>query len=114
MKMLATNTYRMKNATRNNILSFGFHYYAPNDDDTKNLYIYTFPVYKHNHKSVTDCELVVEEQTGRIIINVYHKGTKNPCQPFYNLDSECYAQKYKSIMDKNVEKEFVRLGIEEL
>lgn len=114
MKMLTTNTYRMKDATRDNIIGLGFHYYAPNDDYTHNLYKTTFPVYKHNGRAVTDCELVVEEATGKITINVYYRGTRQTCPPFYGIDDALYRKNYKNIMDKNVEKEFLKLGIEQV
>ena len=71
-------------------------------------------MYKHNGRAVTDCELVVEEATGKITINVYYRGTRQTCPPFYGIDDALYRKNYKNIMDKNVEKEFVRLGIEKL
>lgn len=75
-------------------------------------YIYQFPVYKSQKKeSLIFCKLGVDEETKQVFFNI--------CNPDSSLYTPYYNREYgKStvveIIDKNIKKEFKKLGVVEI
>ena len=79
----------------------GFRYDVSMED-----YVYEFPVYKSNKKVSLICKLCVDDETGKILLNVYDiNGNLYPS--FYNR--EYGKSKIVSIIDKNIESKLKEL-----
>ena len=76
-------------------------------------YIYKFPVYlskKKEPEPLVFCKLGIDEETKKIFFNVCNSdGTLYT--PFYNR--EYGKSKVVEFIDKNIKKEFKKLGVEE-
>lgn len=114
MEYLINNTYAMSkryNDTLKNIVKdLGFKHIIGDKDDI--LYSYKFPLHKYKKKTVLECELIVECDTGIVRINVYDGNGE--IYPYF------YALKYgnaKPMLDKintKILTEFEKLGIKKI
>lgn len=74
----------------------GFRY-----DSNLEVYVYEFPVYKSNKKVSLICKLYINNETGKVLINVYDING-NLYSSFYNRN---YGKsKIVSIVDNNISK----------
>ena len=103
MRKNRNKTYKL-NISNQDMKQKGFRY-----DFLLQEYAYEFPVYKYNKKPTIVCKLGVDNDTNNIWFNVYDiKGNLYP--PYYNR--EYGKSKVIDIIDKNITKEFRKLGIE--
>lgn len=95
--ILSVNSAQMK--------ELGFRYdYEIHD------YIYKFPVYKSKKKEpLIFCRLGVDEETKRVFFNICNPDN-SLYTPFYNR--EYGKSKVVEVIDRNVQKEFRKLGVE--
>lgn len=100
----------LKDDSIERLLSFGFKKITFADDDCK-YYRYKFPVHKHNGHMILECELVVNRKSGEVFIDIYDNN-KELYVPYYNREYGNYKPLLASI-NKEVMKEFKRIGIEE-
>ena len=72
-------------------------------------YIYKFPVYKSKkNEPLVFCKLGIDEETKRVFFNICNvDGTLYT--PFYNR--EYGKSKVVEVIDKNIKKEFKKLGV---
>lgn len=80
----------------------GFHYDFSLED-----YVYEFPVYKSNGITSLKCKLCIDDETGKILVNIYDMKDK--------LYASYYNRRYgKSkivlIIDKNIKKKLKELS----
>lgn len=96
--ILSVNSARMK--------ELGFKYDFELQD-----YIYKFPIYLSKKKEpLVFCKLGIDEETKRVFFNICNvDGTLYT--PFYNR--EYGKSKVVEVIDKNIKKEFKKLGVEE-
>lgn len=75
-------------------------------------YIYQFPVYKSQKKEpLVFCKLGVDEETKQVFFNVCNPDS-SLYTPYYNR--ECGKSTVVEVIDKNIEKEFEKLGVIEI
>ena len=106
MKMNNNKTYILS-ATHSQMKELGFKYDYEIQD-----YIYKFPVYKSKkHEPLVFCKLGVDEEIKRVFYNVCNSdGTLYT--PFY--DRYYGKSDVVKVIDKNILKEFRKLGIKEV
>jgi hypothetical protein len=106
------NLYKINNLTIENLRNLGFRYSTLLSNDEEKIYIYRFPVYKYKNKTVLECELTVEINTNNIIVNVYNSHHEI-YTPFYNVEYGNF-EPILDIVNKNINKEFRKLGVERI
>ncbi len=109
--VLATNEFIIKNATKQNLFSLGFHYYSPNKRGDSDIYTYRFPVHKYKKYTTIECEITTECISGKTLLNFYDKATNTMYYPFYEINTYQYSKEFLESMDKIVKKELRKLGI---
>ena len=108
MEQLINKKYKMLYPSESKLLKFGFKKVKNIDDD---IWKYTFPVYKHNHKITTiEGIITVVLPTGKVLIDVYSNG--NIYTPFYNNEFGNY-EPIMNIINSNILKELNRFNIKE-
>ena len=70
-------------------------------------YVYEFPVFKHNGKTVLVSKLWVNDENFEVTVNVYNENGR-PYPSYYNR--QYGKSKVVEIIDKNIEKELKKLG----
>ena len=98
--------YKLK-TTKDDLYNKGFHYNKLMSDDT-DFYSMRFPVHKYNKHVTLEGEILVELQTGDVIINVYNFGTNDRYTPFYNLDYGKYE--ILESINKVIEEHLKKIG----
>ena len=95
-------TYKLK-ATPQELISKWFKYSNYNQS-----YSYDFPVYKYKRKPLIICKMLIYEDEDNVNFTIV--GTNgNLYAPYYNRD---FGQnEIVDIIDKNIKKEFNKLGI---
>lgn len=99
MEMLITNTYKMRNPTKEKLLKFGFTHNSSLSDYESGTDFYTlfFPLIKHNNKTTILGQIDVELSTGEVFVNALNANIKTAYHQFYN--SEC-QEGYSYIIEK--------------
>ena len=102
--------YKLK-ITKDELYRKGFHYNKLMSDDISDFYSLRFPALKYKKIPTLDCELTVELQTGKVLINVFNSGTNDIYTPFYN----CEYGKYETLnaIDKAIKDQLKKLGAKE-
>lgn len=108
MEQLINKKYKMLYPSESKLLKFGFKKVKNIDDD---IWKYTFPVYKHNHKIATIEGIIsVVMPTGKVLIDVRSNG--NIYTPFYNNEFGNY-EPIMEIINSNILREFNKFNIKE-
>ena len=108
MEQLINKKYKMLYPSESKLLKFGFKKVKNIDDD---IWKYTFPVYKHDHKITTiEGIITVVLPTGKVLIDVYSNG--NIYTPFYNNEYGNY-EPIMEIINNNILREFNKFNIKE-
>lgn len=98
------NNYKL-NVIKEEKKELGFRYNFDLDD-----FIYEFPVYKFKGRTSIICKLGVDNETNDVWFNIYDiSGYLYPA--YYNR--KYGKSKIVSIIDKNIEKELIKLGVKE-
>lgn len=106
MEQLINKKYKMLYPSESKLLKFGFKKVKNIDDD---IWKYTFPVYKHNHKITTiEGIITVVLPTGKVLIDVHSNG--NIYTPFYNNEFGNY-EPIINIINSNILREFNKFNI---
>ena len=108
MEQLINKKYKMLYPSESKLLKYGFRKVKNIDDD---IWKYTFPVYKHDHKITTiEGIITVLLPTGKILLDVYSNG--NIYTPFYNNEFGNY-EPIMEIINSNILREFNKFNIKE-
>lgn len=108
MEQLINKKYKMLYPSESKLLKFGFKKVKNLDDD---IWKYSFPVYKHNHKITTiEGIITVILPTGKVLLDVYSNG--NIYTPFYNNEFGNY-EPIMNIINSNILKELTKFNIKE-
>ena len=108
MEQLINKKYKMLYPSESKLLKFGFRKVKNIDDD---IWKYSFPVYKHNHKITTiEGIITVVLPAGKVLIDVYSNG--NIYTPFYNNEYGNY-EPIMNIINSNILREFNKFNIKE-
>lgn len=110
--VLATNKFKMKDATKQKLFQAGFRYHSYDIGSRNNIYVYNFPIHKNLKNTVIDCEIITECCTGDTVLNFYDKVTKSIFRPFYGINIQQYSKKFLNSMDRKVKRKLKGLGIE--
>lgn len=102
MKKTKNKTYRL-HITKQEKKDLGFKY-----DFLLQDYVYIFPVFVHNNKPLLVCKLGVDDETSEVWFIVCDMRGET-YHPYYNR--EYGKSDILDIIDKNITKEFRRLGI---
>ena len=99
--------YKLK-ASKDELYKKGFHYNKLLSDNQSEFYSLRFPVLKYKNISTLECEITVEMQTGKLLINVYKAGTNDNYIPFY--DHEYGRYPILNGINDNITKQLKKLG----
>ena len=109
--IMATDRYKLRNPTKQNLISLGYRYYRTTDDN-RSLYIYKFPAYKYKKYTTIECEVVTELNTGYTNINIYEKKNMSAYTPFYSVElRKQYGKDFLNSIENRIVKEFAKLNI---
>ena len=97
--------------TKDDLYSKGFHYNKMMSDDVTDCYSLRFPVHRYKKSITLECELIVELQTGNVIINVFNYGTNDIYAPYYNREYGNYP--ILDTIDAVIKAQFKKLGVKE-
>lgn len=108
MEQLITKKFKMLYPSEQKLKKFGFKKVKDIDGD---LWRYSFPVYKYNHKiPVIDCVVSVVLPGGKVILDVYSNGSIYT--PFYNNEFGNY-EPLMNVVNNNILRELSKLDIKE-
>lgn len=93
-------------ATSNELRDKGFRYNYQNK-----YYTYDFPVYRYKRRVLITCKVVVYEDDNSVNFTVL-EANGNLCATYYNRDLGKNLN--AEIIDKNINREFKRLGIKKV
>lgn len=111
--IMTTDRYKLRNPTKQNLVSLGYRYYRTTDDN-RSLYLYRFPAYKYKKYTTIECEVVTELNTGYTNINIYEKKNMSAYPPFYSVESrKQYGREFLDSIENRIVKEFAKLNITE-
>ena len=109
-KQRLEENYILKDHSPENLRLLGFHRYSLMCDEYSLYYIYRFPVEKYLGKTVLECELKIDSNTGNIRVDVY------------DMDHDVFAMFYNEYTKSNMNfmnkisnvilEEYKKLGIE--
>ena len=110
IKQQLEENYILKDHSPENLRLLGFHRYSLMCDEYSLYYIYRFPVEKYLGKTVLECELKIDSNTGNIRVDVY------------DMDHDVFAMFYNEYTKSNIDfinkisnvilEEYKKLGIE--
>ena len=109
-KQQLEENYVIKNHTPENLRLLGFHRYSLMSNEDSSYYIYRFPVEKYLGKTVLECELKIDSNTGEIRVDVYDMDHDTYAM-FYNEITES-NKNFLTMINKNILAEYKKLGIE--
>ena len=80
--------YIKKDITKDWLYKNEFRYNRRYSGKEDSVYTYRFPLmkYKNSKLSSVECELFIYYPEGKVLINVYHYGTRDKYFPFYSND----------------------------
>ena len=108
MEQLINKKFKMLSPSEGKLVKLGFRKVRNIVDD---IWEYRFPVYKYNNKITTiEGVITVSLSTEKVLIDVYSNGYAYA--PFYNNEYGNY-EPIMNIINKNILKEFNKLGIKE-
>ena len=102
--------YILKDHSPENLRLLGFHRYSLMCDEYSLYYIYRFPVEKYLGKTVLECELKIDSNTGNIRVDIYDMDN-DVFAMFYNEETESNRSLLTRI-NKNILSEYKKLRIE--
>ena len=108
-KQQLEDNYILKDHSSENLRLLGFHRYSLMCDEDSSYYIYRFPVEKYLGKTVLECELKIDSNTGNIRVDVYDMD-HDVFAMFYNEETESNKSLLTRI-NKNILAEYKKLGI---
>lgn len=102
----------MSNTSEDNLKKLGFRYDKLTSNNEYTNYIYRFPVYKYNSKTLLECKLTLNINTKIITVDVYQESGLIYRQ-FYHSE---YGSKEPiiEIINNNILKEFKKLHIKQI
>ena len=109
-KQKLEENYILKDHSQENLRLLGFHRYSLMCNEDSSYYIYRFPVEKYLGKTVLECELKIDSNTGNIRVDVYDMD-HDVFSMFYNKITEP-NKAFISRINKNILVEYKKLGIE--
>lgn len=114
MDYLNTNLF-MKNPTKSSLRRKGFRYDMECSTKEYDCFTYSFPADYYNKTPVLICRLRVYLDDGETNIDVINCGDGSIYPAWYMRDDRLYScqQEYLSKIDKRIDKELNKLGIEE-
>ena len=89
-KQQLEENYILKDHSPENLRLLGFHRYSLMCDEYSLYYIYRFPVEKYLGKTVLECELKIDSNTGNIRVDVY------------DMDHDVFAMFYNEYTKSNM------------
>lgn len=108
MERLINKKYKMLYPSESKLVKFGFRKSKNIDGD---LWRYSFPVYKYNHKITTiEGIITVEMPSGKVTLDVYSNGSAYT--PFYHNEYGNY-EPIMNIINSNILRELNKLNIKE-
>ena len=102
--------YKLK-TTKDDLYSKGFHYNKLMSDET-DLYSLRFPVHKYKKYTTLEAEVIVELQTGDIVVNVFNFGTNERYSPFYIQEYGRYD--ILDSINKTIDAQLKKIGAKEV
>ena len=108
-KQKLEDNYILIDHSPENLRLLGFHRYSLMCDEDSSYYIYRFPVEKYLGKTVLECELKIDSNTGRIRVDVYDTD-HDVFAMFYNEITES-NKAFITRINKNILAEYKKLGI---
>ena len=109
-KQKLEENYILKDHTPENLQLLGFHRYSLMCNEYSLYYIYRFPVEKYLGKTVLECELKIDSNTGNIRVDVYNMD-HDVFSMFYNEHTKSNMNFMNKISNVILE-EYKKLGIE--
>ena len=89
-KQKLEENYILIDHSQENLRLLGFHRYSLMCDEYSLYYIYRFPVEKYLGKTVLECELKIDSNTGNIRVDVY------------DMDHDVFAMFYNEYTKSNM------------
>ena len=108
-KQKLEENYILKDHTPENLQLLGFHRYSLMCSEDSLYYIYRFPVEKYLGKTVLECELKIDSNTGNIRVDVYDMD-HDVFAMFYNEHTKSNMNFMNKISNVILE-EYKKLGI---
>ncbi len=109
MEQLITKKYKMLYPSESKLIKCGFRKVRNTDDD---VWRYTFPVYKYNHKITTiEGTITIVLPSGKVSLDVY-SSNGTAYTPFYHNEYGNY-EPIMNIINSNILRELNRLNIKE-
>ena len=108
-KQQLEENYILKDHSPENLRLLGFHRYSLMCDEYSMYYIYRFPVEKYLGKTVLECELKIDSNTGNIRVDVYDMD-HDVFAMFYNEHTKSNMNFMNKISNVILE-EYKKLGI---
>ena len=106
---MTNNKYYKPNVNMEWIRKSPFRHSGTLSTYEENVYTYKFPVYKSGNTYTLECEIILFENSGQVVLNVYDCSSKNKYTPFY---SDYYGKNEVVIsIHKRIDKEMCKLGI---
>ena len=102
--------YKLK-TTKDDLYGKGFHYNKLMSDET-DIYSLRFPVHKYKKYTTLEAEIIVELQSGDVIVNVFNYGTNERYSPFYVQDYGRYE--ILGSINKAINEQLKRIGAKEV
>lgn len=103
--------YKLK-TTKEDLYNKGFRYNSLMSDMDTDCYSIRFPVLKYKKQITLECELTVELQTGKVIINVFNYRTRDQYAPYYYVE---YGRYYTlEAIQNEINKYIKKLGIKKI
>lgn len=108
MEQLINKKYKMLYPSESKLIKSGFRKVKNVED---NIWKYSFPVYKYNHKITTiECIITVTMPNGKVNLDVYSNG--HMYTPFYNNEYGNY-EPIMNIINNNILRELNKFKIKE-
>lgn len=79
---------------------------------TREGYVHSFSVYKHNNNTILTCEIVISDENRSVKIDVYGYDHTS-YGPWYQRNFDQYDTDYVNIIENRIHKELRKLGIVE-
>ena len=108
-KQQLEENYILKDHSQENLRLLGFHRYSLMCDEYSLYYIYRFPVEKYLGKTVLECELKIDSNSGNIRVDVYDMD-HDVFSMFYNEHTKSNMNFMNKISNVILE-EYKKLGI---
>lgn len=102
MKSLRERKFKLKNIDEKHLKDLGFKYSSLRSDSDTTMYFYIFPVYKYKNKTVLECELNIDINSGQIYLDVKSTYNNEFYPPFYDEKNNKAHSKILSTIHKKI------------